>query len=256
MAFESGRKWGLIGSLIYVIVPVATIALYVLSFLSLFGIAPKILQSLLLGSPSLPGISIANLMLGIVGIIGLVMFLVAMRSLSQYYNEPIIFKKTWTGFLISLITVALLVGAVVAISLASVFRLSIMGPGLFLGIFGIGIVGFAIAIITATFYKSAFQKLAEKSGVISFNSAGSLYLTGTVLTIILVGAIIVWIAWVEALSGFYSLKPKSAELPTASYPPPQPLYKMSFEDKKFCIYCGEEISLDSDYCTYCGRQQH
>ena len=115
---------------------------------------------------------------------------------------------------------------------------------------------FAVAIVAAILYKRAFDKLAEKSGVRSFGTAGELILIGTALSIVFVGVIIAWIAWIYVLSGFNSLKPKSQAAVPPVYSTTQLLHSSSLENKRYCIYCGQEINVDSDYCPHCGRQQH
>jgi uncharacterized membrane protein len=67
----------------------------------------------------------------------------------------------------------------------------------------------------------AFNKLAEKSGDDNFKTAGLLYLLGTVLTIVLIGGLLIWIAWIFAAMGFNSLKPKEPPAPTSAYPTSQ-----------------------------------
>ena len=76
MLLESGRKLGLTASLIAVIVPVITVILYVLSFLSLFGLISKTFQgSPFFGFPFFSGLSIAFLALGLIGFVGIILFI-------------------------------------------------------------------------------------------------------------------------------------------------------------------------------------
>ena len=263
MSFELGRKLGLTASLIAVIVPVITVILYGLLFLSLFGIISSALtggSQTFVGSLFPSGIAIAFIAIGIIGLIGIILFLVAMNSLSQYYSEPGIFKNALYGFLINVIgTVALVVIAFALVITTAVSSATSSTPGLsgagFITVFlGVIVGALVISVVSAVLYMRAFNKLGEKSGVHSFNTAGLLYLIGAVLAIVLVGGLLVWIAWIFALSGFNSLKPKTAEPSTISYSTQQPPATYSQEQKKFCVYCGAEISLDSVYCPNCGKQ--
>jgi uncharacterized membrane protein len=263
MSFELGKKLGLTASLIAVIVPVITVILYGLLFLSLFGIISSALtggSQTFVGSLFPAGIAIAFVAIGIIGLIGIILFLVAMHSLSQYYSETGIFRNALYGFLINIIGVA----ALIVIAFALVFTTIVSSatsstPGLsgaaFITVFLVVIVAaLAISIVSAVFYMRAFNKLGEKSGVHTFNTAGLLYLIGTVLTIVLVGSLLVWIAWIFALSGFNSLKPKTAETSTVSYSTPQPSMAYSVVQKRYCPYCGAQLSPDSVYCANCGKQ--
>ena len=263
MSFELGRKLGLAASIIAVIVPVIVVILYGLLFLSLFGIISSALtggSQPFVGSLFPGGIAIAFIGIGIVGFIGIILFLVAMNSLSQYYSERGIFKNALYGFLINIIgTVALVVTAFALALTAAVSSATSSTPGLsgagFITVFlGVIVGALVISVVSAVFYMRAFKKLGEKSGVHSFNTAGLLYLIGTVLTIVLVGGLLVWVAWIFAWSGFNSLKPKTSEPSTISYSTQQPSATYSQEQRKFCAYCGAEISLDSVYCPNCGKQ--
>jgi hypothetical protein len=84
---------------------------------------------------------------------------------------------------------------------------------------------FALAIVGAVFYMRAFNNLADKSGVKGFRDAGLILLIGYALTIILVGALLVWVAWILATSAFFSLKPKTSISP---YSQPTPVHPVQF----------------------------
>ena len=263
MSFELGRKLGLTASIISVIVPVIIVILYGLLFLSLFGIISSALtgKSQTFGGSVFPaGIEIGFIAIGIIGFIGIILFLVAMNSLSQYYSEPGIFKNALYGFLTNIIGVAALI--VIAFTLvfttivsSATSSTSGFSGAAFISVFlGVIVAALVISIVSAVFYMRAFNKLGEKSGVHSFNTAGLLYLIGTALTIVLVGSLLAWIAWIFALSGFNSLKPKTAEPSTVSYSAPQSSAAYNVEQKRYCSYCGAQISPDSVYCANCGKK--
>jgi uncharacterized membrane protein len=255
-----GRKLGLTASLINVIVPVIIAILYGLLILSLFRIFSSSVTggSTSFGSLYPAGIFIGFIALGVLGLIGIILFLISMHSLSQYYNEPGIFKNALYGFLVNIIGVVVLIVVLFALILteiASAAHSSVTNViGGFITVFLVVILSaLLITILSAVLYMRAFNKLGEKSGVHSFNTAGLLYLIGAALTIVLVGGLLVWIAWIFAFSGFNSLKPKTAEPSTVSYSTQQPpAYDLT--QKKFCPHCGAKISPDSVYCANCGKQ--
>lgn len=260
MSFESGRKLGLISSLIAVIVPVAAIILDGFLLLSALG---AVLSAVSGGTGHsagalLSGITFALVGLGVTGLVGIILFLVAMYFLAHYYDEPGIFKNALYGFLIIVIGVAVVLVVMFAFLFAAIFSsaahsASSFSPLGFLAVFLVVLAaGFALSIVSAVLYKRAFDKLGEKSGVDSFKTAGLLYLVGSVTSIVLIGGLIAWLAWIFAASGFYSLKPKTVEPSTGMYSVPQPP-ATGLVEKKFCVYCGQEISLDSLYCRYCGK---
>lgn len=260
MSFESGRQLGLVASLIAVIVPVITGILYVSSLLALFNGYSSGFSAVnpIFGLTSLSAVSLLFIVVTVAGLAGIILFLVAMRRLSEYYSEPAIFKNALNGFLVNLVGIAVFVAIIIAIFAATLFHTAAAPTSVFpaigfvlIGFFVIAIAAFALAIVSAVFYKRAFDSLAQKSGVYSFNTAGTLYLWGTVLTIILIGALLIWIAWIFALSGFYSLKPNAAQQSSMS---PSPTTPVTGASRRFCQYCGEENAQDAVYCQVCGKQ--
>ncbi len=263
MSLESGRHLGLTASLIAVVVPVVVAVLYGILIFSILGFISSAATggSQTYGLALLPlGIIAALIAVAVIAIVGIVMFLLSLHRLSQYYNEPGIFKNAFYGFIINIVGGGIVVAVVFAVILASIFSsanhaVTALSPlGAIAGILGVAAVAFAIAIVSAVLYKRSFDKLGEKSGVHSFNTAGDLFLIGTVLTIIFVGGLIVWIAWIYSASGFYSLKPTSGQPSVISYSAPQPPATFNMAEKRYCPYCGAQISADSLYCPNCGRQ--
>ncbi len=90
----------------------------------------------------------------------------------------------------------------------------------YLAVIGVSLV---FGIVNAVLYMRAFNKLREKSGVDTFKTAGLLYLIGVLLTVVLIGGLLVWIAWIFAAMGFNRLKVAPATAPTVSYLPQPPL---------------------------------
>jgi uncharacterized membrane protein len=75
---------------------------------------------------------------------------------------------------------------------------------------------FVFMIISAIFFRKSLSLLSMKSGERIFETAGLLWLIGAVLTIILVGLILIWVAWILIAVGFFSIKTTAAPQP----PPP------------------------------------
>jgi len=261
VSLEPGRKLGLTASLIIVIVPVITFILYGLFFLSLFGLVSSGLTggSPVFGSLFPIGILIALSVVGIIGFVGFILFIISMHSLSQYYNEPGIFRNVIYSFLVTIIGYVALFVTGLAVAFTAITSLkssstSGLSGAWFIGlILGIVAAALVIEIVSALLLMRAFNKLGEKSGVQNFNTAGTLYLVGTVLTIVFIGSLIVWIAWIFAAMGFNSLKPKTNETTTFPYANPQ-TPPTNLTQKRFCPYCGIENTPDSIYCVNCGKK--
>jgi uncharacterized membrane protein len=273
MSLESGRKLGITASLIAVIAPVIGVIAYVLLILSLvvsipFGTNPT--------TPTLSTFPVFIIVfiaaIGILALIGFVLFIVAMHRLSEYYNDPSIFKNTLYGFIINIIgTISFviiyiaLLGSLIGSIAQSSTQTTAATPtptvppilnsfGLFISSFLV-LIGIAIVlgIVSAIFYMRAFNKLGEKSGIDNFKTAGLLYLLGVVLSIVGVGVFLVWVAWILALIGFRSLKPFSTT-PFAYSPPTPPPKTSDMAQKRYCPYCGTENNPGSLYCRSCGKQ--
>ncbi len=255
MTLESGRKMGLTASLIHVITPVIMIIL-------LFALIFSQIARYPVSGPSMftSGLTIATfLLLGAVAFAGFILFFIAMYRLSHYYNEPKIFKNVLYGL------ISTIIGGVTALIVEFAFFATVIGrmtPGSTAGVNAawfaqfmftlIAIVGIALVfgITAAVLYWRAFNKLAEKSGVETFRTAGLLYLIGTVLSIIGIGVILIWITWIYAANGFRALKPQAATS-TSTYPSATP---SNVTAKKYCPYCGTENYPDAVYCKNCGKQ--
>jgi uncharacterized membrane protein len=186
-----------------------------------------------------------------------------MHRLAEYYNEPGIFKNTLYafilnivgGFVVAAIEIVLLVASIGSIqsivSTPQVSTPSAFNPLFtqliveFIAVFAVALV---FGIVSAVLYMRAFNKLAEKSGVGTFRTVGLLYLIGTVVPI---GGILVWVAWILAAIGFHSLKPSSTS--TFAYSTPQATAP-SIAQKRYCPYCGRENRANAVYCGFCGKQ--
>jgi uncharacterized membrane protein len=171
----------------------------------------------------------------ILPLIGLILTLVGLKGLADYYNEAGIFNNFLYG------TLAGIAGMVVA-ALAFVFvvftmltdflytlfptwngdlsSLTGLTPDLtaidptaimpFLTAFlVILVILFFTAIIVAIFMRKSLNSLSAKAGVGLFGTAGLLLLIGAVLTIIAIGLILIWIAMLIMTIAFFSMKPQA-----------------------------------------------
>jgi uncharacterized membrane protein len=267
MSLESGRKLGLTASLITVIMPiimVISLVFFIFSIIAAIPTGPNPVPVPTTFSP-LPffGLIITIALAGIISFVGIILFIVAMHRLAEYYNEPGIFKNTLYafilnivgGFVVAAIEIVLLVASIGSIqsivSTPQVSTPSAFNPLFtqliveFIAVFAVALV---FGIVSAVLYMRAFNKFAEKSGVGTFRTVGLLYLIGTVVPI---GGILVWVAWILAAIGFHSLKPSSTS--TFAYSTPQATAP-SIAQKRYCPYCGRENRANAVYCGYCGKQ--
>ena len=172
----------------------------------------------------------------ILGIIGVILLLRAMKEFSNYYQDEEIYKNSLTGvkfYIVALVAAGVAIASiVVGIGSATGFTFATgfvptVGFGVGLIAFFVGlIVAFVFYILAASHLRRTFYTLAEKSGEASFTTAGNLLWWGSILSIILVGLVLILIAWIFATIGFFTMKtpqqqtynPQQYTTPSSSQP--------------------------------------
>ena len=127
MSLESGRKFGYYSSLINVILPIVAIvgvvAFYI--FYNCFA-ATRIANGTV--APAFSGvfgrIHYIYIAIGGCAIAGFVMFMYAMYNLSNYYNEPAIFKNVLYAFIVSIVSGAVIIALVFAVLISAITGIS------------------------------------------------------------------------------------------------------------------------------------
>ncbi|MGE5533141.1 MAG: DUF996 domain-containing protein [Ignavibacteria bacterium] len=198
----------------------------------------------------------------IVGIIGIILLLIGMKGLSEYYKDESIYRSALRGLIFGII-------GIVAVSLFSVF--AIVG-GMFsvftfgtagiiggiLGVILILVVAFVFYLLMAINFRRAFDALAERSGEHLFHTAGTLLFVGAILTIVLVGLILVWIAWIIAAIAFFSMRvtpsQPSSQQQYGYIPPPPPTAAHAMQATRYCYNCNAPQDANATFCSHCGKQ--
>jgi len=156
----------------------------------------------------------------ILGIIGAILFLKGMKELSNYYQDRDLYQDSLTGvyyYIIAIVAAGFAIAAVaIGVALATGFTFKNFVPTVG---FGVGLIIFFAGIVVAfVFYilatmrlRKTFDTLAQKSGEASFTTAGTLLWWGAILTIIVVGLVLIFVAWIFATVAFFSMKPKQLQ---------------------------------------------
>jgi uncharacterized membrane protein len=156
-------------------------------------------------------------------LVGIILLLVGLKDLSEYYNDDAMYRDALYAVIFGII------GIVAAgFTLASLFFGGLFlggGGGAFLGL-AVGVIAtlvvvFIFYILMAVYFKRAFDSLAAKSKQGMFGTAGLLLLLGAFLTIVLVGLILIFVAWVLATVAFFSMTPAAPSQQQSPLPPPQ-----------------------------------
>jgi uncharacterized membrane protein len=196
----------------------------------------------------------------VLGIIGVILLLVGIRGLASYYQDNEIYQNSLTGvvfYIIAVIAAGVAIAALV-IGFATIISFAV---GIIVFILGL-IIAFVFYILAATHLRKTFDTLAQKSGEQSFTTAGTLLWWGAILTIIFVGLILIFIAWIFATVAFFSMKlqPQQpyAQQPYGytppSTPPVAPPVSQPTQAARYCSNCGAPVAPDATFCPHCGKQ--
>lgn len=269
MAVELNRLLGFIGALLTVIGSVS-------AFLSLVYF--------LFPSFNIAGVSSIS---GVLGLAGLILFMIAMKGFSVDYKDAAIFDNALYA-LISSIVLGVVAGglavAVVFLNLSNIIATFTPGsvprftPEFFQSIMSylvpVFLVVSVLAVVPALFNLRAFSRLAAKSGVRLFRTAGLLGLAGTVvamtfafigfllvlaasvpgpavLALSAVGSVIHYALWILVAKAFYSVRALKSQVlqPLA----PQ-VSAVAAVQVMYCSYCGAENLPDAVFCARCGKK--
>jgi uncharacterized membrane protein len=176
----------------------------------------------------------------VLGLVGLILVLIAMKGLSDHYSESGIFNNALYGVL-SIIVGAVVFVIAVFMTLVDFFR--DMGLDLstawtdpaaissihfedalifdslmshVAALLGSLVILFVFVVVAAIFLRKSLTSLSQKTGVGLFGTTGLLLLIGAVLTIILVGALLLWVCLILLAVAFFSIKTEAAQPPPAT----------------------------------------
>jgi len=173
---------------------------------------------------------------GIIPLVGLILVLIAMKGFADYYKEAGIFNNALYAVILAIVGVVAFIAIlfIAAIDLLNELGLSAAnmadwstilstydwtgaGFNTLMNFAAIAIAGvvvlFVFVLITAIFLRKSLGLLSGKTGVGLFGTTGMLVLIGAVLTIIVIGVLLIWIAMLLLAVAFFSVKPQQAQPP-------------------------------------------
>ena len=139
----------------------------------------------------------------VLGIIGVILLLRAMREFANYYQDNQIYQNSLAGvkyYIVALIALAVSgAGFIVGFVFSDFVNTLRLGTGNVIGL-AVGItflvVAFVFYVLAAVRLRKTFDTLAQKTGEHSFETAGMLLWAGSLLTIFIVGLLLIFIAWI------------------------------------------------------------
>lgn len=185
----------------------------------------------------------------VIALIGAVLVVVAMYGLANYYKERGIFNNTLLGLILAIVGFAVAAVLVFTVIFATITPLitqlypgwdgswaslagmtpdtnaiSNIDPATLLPLVGgaiaLIVVLWIFAILAAFFVRRSLKQVSLKSSVGLFGTAGLLLLIGAVLTIVLIGVILMWIAFLLIAIAFFQIKPAPTIENVPAPPPP------------------------------------
>jgi uncharacterized membrane protein len=160
-------------------------------------------------------------------IVGWILILLALKNVSEVVNDRSIFNNAMISAILAIVSFAVLgifvVGAILgfiglgsagASAASSVF-------GLIAGLVAGLVVGWILLIVSAYFLWQAFKGVSAKTNVGLFGTAALIYFIGAILTVILVGFLLLFVAQILFVVAFFSL-PDNPSQPQPMGPPPVP----------------------------------
>jgi uncharacterized membrane protein len=211
-------------------------------------------MSSLESNKNLAGIGSILLMFPFVSIIGIILVFIGMKGLAEYYKDERIYHDALRG-LIFLIIAAVAIAVAVPLFIVGgafgIFALGSLGVGFgLISFFLLLAVVFIFYLLAAMNLRKAFNALSEKSGEHLFETAGTLLFFGAIFTIVLVGFLLIFLAWIIVTIAFFSIKVPPQ--PYAYGPPPTAAPSM--QPTRFCPNCGAPVDANATFCPHCGKQ--
>lgn len=185
-----------------------------------------------------------------VSIVGYILTLIGIKFISDELQDSSIFND----YLLAAITGIVGVAVAVFFGLFGIFTAPLTaGFSAIAGIITFLVIAWIALIISAIFVRRSFEKLANRLNVGMFRTAGTLYLVGALLVVVLIGFIILFIAFILQIVAFFSIPDMAAQgqaqaMPMAATAAPQ-------LDVKFCASCGNQLASNAVFCPKCGAKQ-
>jgi uncharacterized membrane protein len=209
-------------------------------------------------SKTLGGVGAILLAIPFLNIVGIILVLISMKGLADYYDDNDIFQNALYGFLFGIIGVFALIAVIVLVVLgfAVIAPAPVVAPLAGIGlVIIVAVVMYVFSLLGAIFYKKALDRLAVKSSEKMFETAGLLLLIGAAIP--LIGEILKLVAWILAAVGFFSIRMPThvpTVPPVAPAPQVAPPTVPAAQEKRFCQYCGAANNLDASFCQRCGKR--
>jgi len=166
---------------------------------------------------------------GILSLVGMILLLIGLKGLANYYKEEGIFKNALYSIITAIVGCVVSIGIIATSAVAALADIGINWANIedwgnigtdvgtvftdldfstiatLLGAILVGlIILFVVMIIAMYFLRKSMDQLSSKSGVGLFGTAGILMLIGAIIPI--VGYLLIWIGFILATVAFFQMK--------------------------------------------------
>jgi uncharacterized membrane protein len=164
----------------------------------------------------------------LLGLVGLIFVLVAIKGYGDAYKEGSIFNNTLYTVIFVIIGFVVFIGVLFfglmnLLSSAGITNITQLSSWQsinwqqlitttnilsFIGAIILGLVVlFAFTVIASLYFRKAMKTMSEKTGVHLFHTTGTVFFVGALLTIIFfIGLIVIWISFILLMISFYESK--------------------------------------------------
>ncbi len=147
----------------------------------------------------------------ILGIIGFILVLIALKYISEIVGDESIFKNYLIAMIVGIVGLIITVFMGFGSIMTSFQLMGGAGPGpgsvfhMLPLVIGVLAVAWIISIISAFFIRKSFNAVASALNVGMFSTAALLYLIGAFLVIVFIGAIVIFIAEILQIVAFFQI---------------------------------------------------
>jgi len=191
----------------------------------------------------------------IINIIGLILIIMAVKTISDIAQDESIFRNYLIHFIFS-IAVLLAMLSIVFIAFGVIGSYSLFSTmqqepitdvssffALLLPLLAVCLIGFIIGwvllVISSVYLRRSYSSIANHTDVDLFRTVGTLYFFGALTMIVIIGFILLFIAKVLEIVAFFSIEDEQT---------PEPV-----REPRRCPSCGRSIPEDALICPYCKR---
>jgi uncharacterized membrane protein len=188
----------------------------------------------------------------LLGIVGLIMVLLAVKAISEAAKDNTIYKNFVMFIVMQIIAIVALFAMIfiafggfafyAATAEITDYTAFTAGLGASLAICVVAfIVAYILYILAALYLKKSFEGITNYTKVDLFKTTGLVYFIGAILMIIGIGFFLIFIAEILMIVAFFSLPDK---LPGPGG---------TGQSGRICPACGRPIPMDAQVCPYCGK---